>query len=166
MTLGLDCSTTCCGFAFFNGAELVDAGFVDISKLKTNKEKAFHIISVLEPNPNMPLVSVIKLEAALSGFQRGKTSQQIVIMLTRFNALVEYILGEHWKIPVQLVSANTARKTVIGKAFTKGMSAKSWVAQELPKVVPNLDKYNKLNKLGNCDKRNEDMRDAVVIAMS
>ena len=79
MTLGLDCSTTCCGFAFFNGVELVDAGFVDISKLKTNKEKAFHIISVLEPNPNMPLVSVIKLEAALSGFQRGKTSQQIVI---------------------------------------------------------------------------------------
>ena len=166
MTLGLDCSTTCCGFAFFNGVEIVDAGFIDISKLETNKEKAFHIIKTLEANPNIFLVTTIKLEAALSGFQRGGTSQQIVIMLTRFNAILEYILSEHWAIPVQLVSVNTARKCVLGKAFTKGMSAKEWVAQELPKVVPNLEKYNKLTKRGNYDKRNGDTMDAIVISMS
>jgi hypothetical protein len=55
---------------------------------------------------------------------------------------------------------------VLGKAFIKGMTAKEWVKQELPKHIPNLDKYIKLNKLGNYDKRNEDTLDAIVISKS
>jgi len=166
MILGLDCSTVTCGWAMYNGQSVVDAGFIDISKLETNKEKAFFIIQEIGKHPDISLVSEVKLEAALSGFIRGRTSQQVVIKLARFNAVLEYVLGEHWSVPVRLVSANTARKAVLGKAFIKGMKAKEYVARELPKHVPNLEKYNKLNKLGKCDKRNEDLRDAIIIAMS
>lgn len=166
MILGLDASTTVCGWAMYDGVGISDAGFIDTSKLETNKEKALFIIQEIEKRPDIFLVSEIKLEAALSGFMRGRTSQQVVIKLARFNAVLEYILGEHWAVPVRLVSANTARKKVLGKAFIKGMTAKEYVKQELPKHVPNLEKYNKLNKIGNYDKRNEDMYDAIVIAMS
>jgi hypothetical protein len=166
MILGLDASTTVCGWAFFNGTDIIDAGFIDTSKLETNREKAHYIVLTLSTNPNFSLVTEVKLEAALSGFMGGRTSQQVVIMLARFNAVLEYVLGDQMETPVTLVNASTARKAVLGKAFQKGMKAKEWVAQELPKHVPNLEKYKKLNKLGNYDKKNEDMMDAIVIAMS
>ena len=166
MILGLDCSTTCCGWALYNGVSILDAGFIDLSKHEGNKAKAFHILETLVPLPLMAELTEIRLEAALSGFMRGRTSQQVVILLARFNAVLEYILGEELKKPVILVSANTARKKVFGKAFIKGMTAKEYVAQELPKHVSNLETYYKLNKRQEFDKRNEDLRDAIVIAMS
>jgi hypothetical protein len=67
---------------------------------------------------------------------------------------------------VTLVAAMTARKTVLGKAFVKGKTAKEYVARELPKKVPYLEKFYKLNTRGDLDKRNEDLRDAVIIAFS
>lgn len=166
MILGLDASTNVCGWAFFDGVAVLDAGFIDTSKVESNKEKAFLILNTLAPNQYMPLVSEVKLEAALSGFMGGRTSQQVIIKLARFNAVLEYIVGEHLKVPVTLVGASTARKKVLGKAFIKGMTAKEWVKQELPKHIPDLEKYIKLNKLGNYDKRNEDTLDAIVISRS
>lgn len=166
MILGLDASTTVCGWAMFNGIDILDAGFIDASKFETNKEKVFHILNILVPLPLMAEIKEVKLEAALSGFMRGRTSQQVVIKLARFNAILEYILGEHLKVPITLVNANTARKKVLGKAFIKGMTAKEYVEQELPKKLPGVRRYYKLNKLGNFDKRNEDLRDAIIISMS
>jgi len=166
MILGLDASTTTCGWAMFDGLTILDAGFIDISKLEGNKAKAFHILETLVPLPLMVRLTEVKLEAALSGFMGGRTSQQVIIKLARFNAVLEYIIGEHLKVPVTLVGASTARKNVLGKAFIKGMTGKEWVKQELPKHVPNLQQYIKLNKLGNYDKRNEDTLDAIVISRS
>jgi Holliday junction resolvasome RuvABC endonuclease subunit len=166
MILGLDCSTVVCGWAMFDGISILDAGFIDISKIDTNKEKVIHILKTLVPLPHMENLKEIKLEAALSGFMRGRTSQQVVIKLARFNAVLEYILGEQLKVPVTLVGANTARKKVLGKAFIKGMPAKEYVERELPKKIPEIQKYYMLNKIGNYDKRNEDLRDAIIISMS
>ena len=166
MIIGFDCSTTCCGYAFYDGKEIIDAGFIDISKFETNKDKSFHIMEKVSQNPSIGRLSEVRLEAALSGFMGGKTSQQTIIKLARFNAVFEYIVGTHWGVPVNLVSASTARKKVLGKSFIKGMTAKEYVKQELPKKVPNLEKYIKLNSRGNYDKKNEDMMDAIVIVMS
>ena len=166
MILGFDASTTCAGYAFYDGKEIIDAGFIDISKFETNKEKSFHIMEQVSQNPSISRLTEVRLEAALSGFMGGRTSQQVIIKLARFNAVFEYVMGAHWGVPVHLVSANTARKKVLGKAFIKGMTAKEYVKQELPKKVTNLEKYIKLNSRGNYDKKNEDMMDAIVIAMS
>ena len=108
----------------------------------------------------------INLEAALSGFMGGKTSQQTIILLARFNAILEYIISEHWKIPVNLVSVMTARKAVLGKCRVKGMTGKEYVRQELPKIHPEIIKFEKKNRNGEWDKKNEDMYDSVVIACS
>lgn len=166
MILGLDASTSCCGYAMYDGTAIVDAGFIDTSKLETNKEKAFYILEQFGKKPNFFSVSQIRLEAALSGFMRGRTSQQVVIKLARFNAVLEYILGEKTGLPVVLIGAMTARKKVLGKAFIKGMTAKEYVRQELPKRFPEIKRFEQLNKKGEWNVKNGDMYDAVVISSS
>jgi hypothetical protein len=166
MILGFDASTTICGWAFYDGTVIKDAGFVDISKCPTNKEKALQVILVMGVHPLISSVTQIKLESALSGFMMGRTSQQVVIKLARFNALFEYIVSEHFKIPVELLNATTARKTVFGKARVKGMTGKEYVRQQIDARFPYIHQFDKLNKKGTWDAHNEDIYDACVIAMA
>lgn len=164
--LGFDASTTTVGWSFFDtdNKKVLDCGFVDISKLETNKEKVFHVISVLNSNPFLSKINQINLEAALSGFMGGRTSQQVIIKLARFNALFEYIIGEHYKIPVNLLSVNTMRKKIFGKCRIKGIKSKEFVRDELKKIII-LSKWDKFKKNGNWDDRNFDMYDAIVCSM-
>lgn len=164
MILGLDCSMSVCGWSMFDGGCILDAGFIDISKFETNKEKIFYILNFLTSRPHIAKLKEIKLEAALSGFMRGKTSQQIVIKLSRFNAILEYVLSEQLKVPVTLINVNTARKSVLGKAFIKGISPKDYVRQELPKKFPEIIKFEKENRKGEWNVKNGDMYDSIVIS--
>ncbi len=175
VTLGFDASTTTVGWSFFNNGtgpnvrkehtgEVLDCGFIDISKLQTNKDKTFHVISILDKNPLIKEIEKINLEAALSGFMGGRTSQQVIIKLARFNAVFEYIIGEHWKISVNLISVNTIRKKAFGKCRIKGVPSKQFVKSELEKIV-NLSKWDHFKKNGNWDDRNFDMYDSIVCSM-
>jgi len=164
MTLGFDASTTTCGWAFWDNNTVQDCGFIDISKLATNKEKAVCVIETLKKHPLITKVDKINLEAALSGFAGGFTSQQVIIKLARFNALFEYIISEYWKIPVNLVSVNTMRKKVFGKCRIKGIKSKDFVKMQLEAKMP-LSKWDKTKKNGNWDDRNFDMYDAIVTSM-
>ena len=164
--LGFDASTRTVGYAFYDGTDTIDAGFIDTSKLETNKEKSFHVISAMDANENMKSVSKINLEAALSGFMGGRTSQQTIILLARWNAVFEYIISEHWKIPVNLVSVTTARKKVFGKCRVKGMTGKEYVRQQIDARFPQVHKFDKLNKNGMWDAHNEDTYDAIITAMA
>ena len=164
MTLGFDASTTTVGYSFFDNNTVHDCGFIDISKQITNKEKAFFVINSLKDHPLITKVDKINLEAALSGFAGGFTSQQVIIKLARFNALFEYIISEHWKISVNLLSVNTMRKKIFGKCRIKGVKAKDFVRDELKKLMV-LSKWDKFKKSGKWDDRNFDMYDAIVCSM-
>lgn len=166
MVLGFDASTTICGWAFYDGTVILDAGFVDISECPTNKEKALRIISLMDAHPLISKVLQINLESALSGFMMGRTSQQVIIKLARFNAVFEYIVSEHFKIGVRLINATTARKAVFGKARVKGMTGKEYVRQQIDARFPYVHSFDKMNKRGTWDAHNEDTYDAVVIAMA
>jgi hypothetical protein len=163
--LGFDCSTNTAGYAFCKDGEIVNAGFVDISKFETNKDKAFGVINHLETLPELSTINHINLEAALSGFASGFTSQQVLIKLTRFNAIFEYIISERWKKPINLINVNTGRKKVLGHARIKGMKNKEMVKMLLPNVVKNIHKFDIKNKKGNIDKRMEDVWDAIVMSL-
>lgn len=164
MILGLDASTRTVGWSFYDGTKVIDAGFIDISKHETNKDKANHTIEELEKNPNISSTTKINLEAALSGFMRGRSSQQTVILLARFNAVFEYIISEKWKIPVKLLSVTTARKAVFGKCRIKGVDPKVYVKDQLS-LRMDLTKFDKLNKIKTWDQRNGDTYDAIVMSM-
>ena len=100
-----------------------------------------------------------------SGFAGGFTSQQVIIKLSRWNAILEYMIGERWNKPVILCNFNTMRKKVLGKARIKGVKPKEYVKQELPKIVKHLHKFDRMNKRGDWDKHNGDMYDGIVCAL-
>jgi len=165
MVLGLDASTSTVGWAISQNTEILAGGFLDIKKYNTSKEKTFSVIHFLESHPLFKSIEKIHLEAALSGFAGGFTSQQVIIKLSRFNAVFEYILSERWDKPIQLWNVNTARKIVLGKCREKGVKSKVFVKTYLEKIH-DIHKFDVLNKKGNWDEKNSDMYDAIVLSLA
>lgn len=165
VTLGLDSSTSVTGWAFCKSGIVLDAGFIDHKKFETTKEKTFFVISELEKNPLIKDVTVINLEASLSGFAGGFTSQQTIITLARHNAVFAYIIEEHFKIKVNLLSVNTMRKQLFGKCRIKGIKSKDFVRMELESLRPDVKRFITFNKKGNPDERVGDMYDGIVCAL-
>jgi hypothetical protein len=163
--LGLDSSTSVTGWAFSKDGNILDAGYIDTKKFETTKEKTYFVISELEKNQLIKDVTDINLEAALSGFAGGFTSQQVIITLARHNAVFAYIIEEHFKIKVNLLSVNTIRKQLFGKCRIKGVKSKDFVKIELEKILPAVTKFTVLNKKGNWDARNGDMYDGIVCSL-
>src|ERR1039458_2444941 len=127
---GLDASTSCVGWSFVNDNSVLDAGFLNISKLETNKTKGKFVVDFLSKHPLISQVDHVNLEAALSGFGGGLTSQQTIITLSRWNAILEYILSESFTFPVVLCNVNTLRKKVLGAARVKGVKPKAFIRSE------------------------------------
>jgi hypothetical protein len=163
--LGLDSSTSVTGWAFSEHGKILDAGFIDTKKYETTKEKTYSVIKFIESNKYNNQFEHINLEAALSGFAGGFTSQQTIITLTRHNAVFAYILEEHFKKKVNLLSVNTMRKQLFGKCRIKGMKSKDFVKHHLELLMPEVKNFTLLNKKNNWDERNGDMYDAIVCAL-
>lgn len=164
MILGFDVSTTTAGWCFSYDNKIKDAGFINIKKLETSKDKTFEVINFIENHSLFKETKKINIEAALSGFAGGFTTQQVIIKLSRFNAVFEYILSEHWDFPIQLLNVNTARKKVLGKCRESGVKSKDFVKIYLEKLH-DIHKFDVLNKNKNWDQRNSDMYDAMVISL-
>jgi len=161
VTLGFDASTTCVGWSYVSDEKIIDAGYIDISKFETPKEKTY---AVLDSLSDKRVPERINIEAPLSGFSGGRTSQQVIIQLVRFNAIFEYILTDKfYPVPIHLVNVNTARKSLFGKARVKGIKSKDYVKQEIEKRF-DTSKWVHINRAGNFDKKNIDMYDAIVLA--
>jgi hypothetical protein len=165
MVLGLDASTSTVGWAFTQDSVIHSAGFINIKNFDSSKDKTLEVIGVLEAHPCFSKIEKIHLEAALSGFAGGFTSQQVIIKLSRFNAVFEYILSERWHKPIKLWNVNTARKSVLGKCREKGIKSKVFVKMYLEKIH-DIHKFDTLNKKGNWDEKNSDMYDAMVLALA
>jgi len=164
-TLGLDASTKCIGWALSQQKKIVAAGFFDTSKLEKHKKKAFAFIDFLENHPFFVPFDAINIEDNLSGFAQGKTTQQTIIKLAKWNAVFCYILEEKYGLEVKHLNPATARKRVFGCSRITGMKPKEFVAAEIPKIVPNLKDFEVLNKRGNPDKKMADMYDAMVVSL-
>ena len=163
--LGFDISTTVCGWAITEDRnKILDCGFIDISKEETSKDKTKLVTDVIDANKYLPRVECINVEAALSGFHSGFTSQQVIIKLTRHNAIFCYIIEEYYKKPICLVQATTARKQLFGKSRIKNIPPKQYVKSQID-IRFDLSKWTKFNKLKNEDGRMNDIRDAIVISL-
>ena len=162
--LGLDASTTTVGYAFVDGKEVIDLGFIPIQKEKSIRDKVqltMDTITELDPFGD---IEQIYIEDSLSGFMRGRTSQQTIIKLAKFNAVLTYCLEFAYGEIIEGVNPMTARKNLFGKARVKGVSAKDFVKKEI-NCLYNLEEYVKLTKTGLWDKRNMDAYDALVCAL-
>ena len=108
-------------------------------------------------------VTDINIEDNLSGFAGGRTSQQVIIKLAKFNAILCFML-EHFEYKVHNINPMTARKNVFGKARVKGKKAKEFVQEEIEKMY-DTKKWCKETIRGNWDKRNIDMYDGLVMSL-
>ena len=163
VTLGLDASTTCVGYAFTEDKKILDMGFIDIKKEKTPKDKVQKVLDFLHQISYIDNVNDINIEDNLSGFAGGRTSQQVIIKLAKFNAILCFML-ENFDYTVNSINPMTARKQVFGKARVKGKKAKEFVQEEIEKMY-NTNKWCKETARGNWDKRNIDMYDGLVMSL-
>ena len=138
-------------------------GFIDIKKEKTPKDKVEKVLDFLHKSPYIDTVTDINIEDNLSGFAGGRTSQQVIIKLAKFNAILCFML-ENFEYNVNSVNPMTARKQVFGKARVKGKKAKEFVQEEIEKMY-NTNKWCKETTRGNWDKRNIDMYDGLVMSL-
>ena len=163
VSLGLDASTTCVGYAFTQDKKILDMGFIDIKKETTPKDKVEKVLDFLHQSSYIDNVTNINIEDNLSGFAGGRTSQQVIIKLAKFNAILCFML-ENFDYKVHSINPMTARKNVFGKARVKGLKAKDFVKQEIEKMY-NTSKWCKETTRGNWDKRNIDMYDGLVMSL-
>ena len=161
--LGLDASTTCVGYAFTEDKKILDMGFIDIKKEKTPKDKVEKVLDFLHKSPYIDNVTDINIEDNLSGFAGGRTSQQVIIKLAKFNAILCFML-ENFDYTVNSINPMTARKQVFGKARVKGIKAKDLVKMKIEEMY-NTSKWCKETKTGLWDKRNIDMYDGLVMSL-
>ena len=160
--LGLDVSTTTIGYAFTKNKKILDMGFIDIKKQKTIQEKAYYAMDILESKEYD--IDKIHIEDNLSGFSGGRTSQQVIIKLAKFNAVFCFILENSMEVPVININPNTGRKQVFGKARIKGVKAKDYVKGQIEQRY-DTKKWCKTTTRGNFDSRNIDSYDALVMAL-
>ena len=163
VTLGLDASTTCVGYAFTEDKKILDMGFIDIKKEKTPKDKVEKVLGFLHEISYIDSVTDINIEDNLSGFAGGRTSQQVIIKLAKFNAILCFML-ENFEYNVNSINPMTARKQVFGKARVKGVKAKDFVKEQIEKMY-DTSKWCKKTKTGLWDKRNIDMYDGLVMSL-
>ena len=164
VTLGLDASTTCVGYAFTKDKKILDMGFIDIKKQKTPKEKVFKVLDFLNNSSYIDDTIDINVEDNLSGFAGGRTSQQVIVKLAKFNAILCFMLEEMFGMEVHNINPMTARKLVFGKARVKGIKAKDYVKMKIEEMY-NTKKWCKETTRGNWDKRNIDAYDGLVMAL-
>tara|TARA_R110000851_G_scaffold110354_1_gene233101 strand:+ start:235 stop:738 length:504 start_codon:yes stop_codon:yes gene_type:complete len=162
--LGLDASTTTVGYAFVENKKVIDMGFIPISKEKTIRDKVQVTLDEINKLDPFDEIDKIYIEDSLSGFMRGRTSQQTIIKLAKFNAVLTYCLEFAYGEIVDGINPMTARKHLFGKSREKGVSAKDFVKKEI-NCLYSLEEYVKLTKTGLWDKRNMDAYDALVCAL-
>ncbi len=161
--LGLDVSTSCVGYAFTEDKKILDMGFIDIKKEKTPRDKVQKVLDFLNNSSYIDEVENINVEDNLSGFAGGFTSQQVIIKLAKFNAILCFML-ENFDFKVYNINPNTARKQVFGKARVKGIKAKDYVKMKIEEMY-DTKQWCKETTRGNWDKRNIDAYDGLVMAL-
>ena len=160
----MDASTTTVGYAFVDGKDIVTMGFIPIQKEETIRDKVKLTMDELTKVDPFDEVEQIYIEDSLSGFMRGRTSQQTIIKLAKFNAVLVYCLEFAYGEIVKGVNPMTARKKLFGAARKQGVSAKDFVKEEI-NCLYSLEEYIKLTPTGLWDKRNMDSYDALVCAL-
>ena len=127
MILGLDVSTSCTGWCVLNdGGNLIDLGFIELSKIKNSYEKVELVILELEKVKSKYNFCRVVIEENLQAFRPGLSSAKTLLTLARFNGIIGYVISKNFKIMPEYINVNTARKKV-GLKLIRGVNTKQQV---------------------------------------
>ncbi len=112
MLLSLDISTSCTGYCVFDENELIDIGYINLSKHKGLFEKAACVKSEIINLDDRYNIEKVVVEENLQAFRPGLSSAKTLMTLAQFNGVVRWICHERLEVPVEAINVNTARKSV------------------------------------------------------
>ena len=161
--LGLDISSTVVGYCVSISKEkVIHAGYIDVRKETSIKEKAHKVANELDKLNLEPYKIIV--EDTLSGFGGGRTSQQTIVKLSKCNAVISYVIEALYEMDVDHVNVSTLRKAVFGRSREQGKDSKTFVREQLENLI-DLSEFIVYNSRKNYDKRNYDMLDATVASL-
>jgi len=113
MIVGLDVSTSIIGVCFLDDdGSFVESSFVDLRKEKDFTEKCLMFAKHVEKFSQLHEVDNVFIEDKLSGFARGRTSQQTIMKLAAFNGACTYIAGSVFSVSPLHVHPSTVKATM------------------------------------------------------
>lgn len=170
--LGLDVSTTTCGWAIVNSSDmsLVSLGHWSLKKIQGLTNKADYVLekiaTIIQIND---IKSPIWIEEPVMRFTPGMSSAQTISTLIGFNAMVSYGIHLKMNYVVNHISPGEARRSCGLKLTTKakagGKNQKEQVFEALiaPRGLLSNVQFA-LTKTGKQKPENYDETDAYVIA--
>lgn len=163
--LGIDCSSTTIGYSILDFDDLNNINFVDVNYLKpikdgniierisNTRDEFNNIINKYKPN-YIGIEEIIK-------FMSGKSSANTVIMLTTFNRMIGLLSYDYLNRAPELFNVLSIRHALkINKIFPKKGDMPELVSKHLSIIFPYI--YNKKGKL---KEENNDMADAIAVAL-
>lgn len=140
MILALDISTSCTGYCLFDENELVDIGYINLSKHKGLYEKAAHVKNKIIELDDQYHIDKVIVEENLQAFRPGLSSAKTLMTLAQFNGVVRWICHERLEVPVESINVNSARKNVGLKIDRKNKEKNTkqqvleWVSLDIPEI--------------------------------
>jgi len=141
MILALDISTSCTGYCLFNENDVVDIGYIDLSKHKGLFEKANHVKNSIINLDEAYIIDKVVVEENLQAFRPGLSSAKTLMTLAQFNGVVRWICHERLEVPVEAMNVNSARRIVGLKIDRKNKEKNTkqqvleWVSIDKPDIV-------------------------------
>ena len=136
MILALDISTSCTGYALFDENDLVDIGYINLSKHKGLFEKATYIKDRILRMSHDYHVTEVVVEENLQAFRPGLSSAKTLMTLAQFNGVVRWICYDIFDIEPVAINVNSARKR-IGLKIDRKNKEKNTKQQVLEWVASN-----------------------------
>ena len=180
LTLGLDVSTACTGWAVINPDDTyVAMGAIDLSKDVGVYDKAIAVRMELNRLLLKYPITRVYIEENLQSFRRGFSSAKTLSTLARFNGIVSFLAFEVFDIEPVHLNVNAARKALGLKLVSKkngGAGTKvqvlEWVQQDIKRKQHDIQWPAKQLKSGPrkglvvLETKCYDMADAYVIAIA
>jgi hypothetical protein len=175
MILGIDISTSICGFAVVSNGRLLYYNHVDLRKhkgiiAKANVFKAkidalFEAYQTAGEHANLGFadypIERIYIEQPFTFFNSGGSSAKTMATLQKFNGIASWIVYEMFDIEPQYVTAMQARK-LCGIKIPKGQKAKKVVLDHLLETEAAFT--IEYTRHGNPTAESYDRADAIVVA--
>lgn len=169
MILGLDLSTSICGYTILNlDGSLNEIGHIELKKIKdgiwVKVDKMKEFIRSLKGRG----ITQVFIEEALSKFRRGKSNAATISLLLRFNGICSYIVYQELGVDPVYYSATSARKlcnlTIVSKKKSGGLSQKEQAFRQMCQREPFKDKEMPKKRTGKIKDHCYDEVDSYVVA--
>ena len=161
--LGLDCSTTVCGWTVLNDDTSFDSvGYLDFKKFEDLYDKADYFVEFLRDLTQKKNITKVFIESPAMVY--STSTAQIISLLQRFSGIISYSIWNTTGIKPVLISSHESRKAC-GIKVPRGCDTKQFIWENIKarNVIP--EELWIFKKTGRPKDFCYDMADSYVVAL-